>query len=138
MLMSEIYLKHETLMEDMHRDQDIEKYALEASKKKLSAEIEAMIQQHRDRREDVENNTWEEIEQLKEKNKEALVDAIDNGMKLKSDLTLIQNEYKVKGAEKKTLDNTKDDIQADLNKQVADTKIKMALIDSQMGEKKER
>ena len=48
-----------------------------------------MIQQHRDRREDVENNTWEEIEQLKEKNKEALVDAIDNGMKLKSDLTLI-------------------------------------------------
>ena len=57
--MSEIYLKHETLMEDMHRDQQLEKDELEAQKKKLSAEIEEMIATHRDKREEVENNTWE-------------------------------------------------------------------------------
>ena len=86
MLMSEIYLKHETLMEDMHRDQQLEKDELEAQKKKLSAEIEEMIATHRDKREEVENNTWEQIEMIKEKNKEELISEIDIGMKYKSDL----------------------------------------------------
>ena len=89
MLMSEIYLKHETLMEDMHRDQQLEKDELESQKKKLSEEIEGMIATHGKKREEVENNTWEQIEMIKEKNKEELISEIDIGMKYKSDLTLI-------------------------------------------------
>ena len=138
MLMSEIYLKHETLMEDMHRDQQLEKDELEAQKKKLSAEIEEMIATHRDKREEVENNTWEQIEMIKEKNKEELISEIDIGMKYKSDLTLIQNEFRVKKAEKTTLDQQKNELQEFLNKQVADTNIKKLQIESQMGELKER
>ena len=107
MLMSEIYLKHETLMEDMHRDQQLEKDELEAQKKKLSTEIEEMIATHRDKREEVENNTWEQIEMTKEKNKEQLIAEIDIGMKFKSDLTLIQNEWKIKKTEKTSLDQQK-------------------------------
>ena len=48
-----------------------------------------MIATHRDKREEVENNTWEQIEMIKEKNKEELIQEIDIGMKYKSDLTLI-------------------------------------------------
>ena len=138
MLMSEIYLKHETLMEDMHRDQQLEKDELESQKKKLSEEIEGMIATHGKKREEVENNTWEQIEMIKEKNKEELISEIDIGMKYKSDLTLIQNEFRVKKAEKTTLDQQKNELQDFLNKQVADTNIKKLQIESQMGELKER
>ena len=75
---------------------------------------------------------------IKEKNKEELISEIDIGMKYKSDLTLIQNEFRVKKAEKTTLDQQKNELQDFLNKQVADTNIKKLQIESQMGELKER
>ena len=100
MLMSEIYIKHENLMSDMKKDQETEKIELESQKAKLSAEIEEMIATHRQKRDELENNTWEEIEMIKDKNKEDLRKAIDDGMKEKSNLTLIINEYKVKQHDK--------------------------------------
>ena len=98
--MSEIYIKHENLMSDMKKDQETEKIELESQKAKLSAEIEEMIATHRQKRDELENNTWEEIEMIKDKNKEDLRKAIDDGMKEKSNLTLIINEYKVKQHDK--------------------------------------
>ena len=51
-----------------------------------------MIKDHKTKREKVENDTWEDIELIKEKNKEELAREIDQGMKQKSDLKLIKNE----------------------------------------------
>eukprot|EP00351_Strombidinopsis_sp_SopsisLIS2011_P003242 CAMPEP_0116883662 /NCGR_PEP_ID=MMETSP0463-20121206/16237_1 /TAXON_ID=181622 /ORGANISM="Strombidinopsis sp, Strain SopsisLIS2011" /LENGTH=57 /DNA_ID=CAMNT_0004538757 /DNA_START=2438 /DNA_END=2611 /DNA_ORIENTATION=- len=53
-----------------------------------------MIQEHKEERETVENDAWEEIDKLKEKNKEELAKQVDAGMKAKGDLTLITNQWK--------------------------------------------
>ena len=65
---------------------------MDAQKKMLSETINRMIKEHKEKREKVENETWEEIEAIKEKNKEKLAREIDQGMKQKSDLKLIRNE----------------------------------------------
>ena len=138
MLMSEIYIKHENLMSDMKKDQETEKIELESQKAKLSAEIEEMIATHRQERDELENNTWEEIEMIKDKNKEELRKAIDDGMKEKSNLTLIKNEHTVKVHEKEKRDKAKAELQEMLNKQITETNVKKLQIESQMGELKER
>ena len=53
-----------------------------------------MVKSHKENRESVENKTWEEIEAIKEKNKSELAMEVDKGMKQKSELTLIRNEYR--------------------------------------------
>ena len=72
----------------------MEKDELEHTKKSLSQEIESMITTHKLTREQVEQEIWDTIDKIKEDQKEALARVIDNGMKQKSDLTLINNEHK--------------------------------------------
>ena len=58
-----------------------------------------MIKTHKAERDRVENETWDQIEGLKETNKNELAMEVDKGMKQKSELTLIRNEQKHKQAE---------------------------------------
>ena len=97
-----------------------------------------MIATQREKRDELENNTWEDIEMIKDKNKEELRREIDSGMKEKSNLTLIQNEFRVKQHEKTNQDKAKQELQEMLNKQIAETNVKKLQIESQMGELKER
>ena len=90
--MSQIYIDQENRLEHLARDQQLQKDELEAHKKSLSQTINTMIKDHKTKREKVENDTWEDIELIKEKNKEELAREIDQGMKQKSDLKLIKNE----------------------------------------------
>ena len=93
-LMSQTYLTHEKLMDQLSRDQVLERKDLEYQKKALSQEIEQMVKSHKENRESIENKTWEEIEAIKDKNKSELAMEVDKGMKQKSELTLIRNEYR--------------------------------------------
>ena len=92
--MSQTYLTHEELMSKLQRDQLLEENELKTQKRDLSQQIEAMVKQHKENREQVEHRTWEDIEELKEKSKYALSQEVDKGMKQKSELTLIRNEYR--------------------------------------------
>lgn len=65
----------------MHRDHALEKDALEARKKALAQQIGEMISEHKRVREDVEQESWERIDRLKERQKEELAQEIDKGMK---------------------------------------------------------
>jgi predicted glycosyl hydrolase (DUF1957 family) len=89
----------------MLRDHQLEKDELEHTKKTLSQEIESMIKRHKETRELVEQEIWDTIDKIKEDQKEALARVIDNGMKQKSDLTLINNEYKQQRAQREALLN---------------------------------
>ena len=53
-------------------------------------------------RERIENEAWDEIDILKDKNKEELAKHIDAGMESKCNLTMINNEFKAKRNEKET------------------------------------
>lgn len=101
--MSQTYCKHEELMEKQTRDQILERKEKESQKKALSLEIERMNESHKAERELVENQTWDKIEEIKEENKKALAKLVDNGMKMKSELTMIKNEYRNKDLEKVNL-----------------------------------
>ena len=102
--MSQIYIDQETRLAHLAADQQLQKDELEATKKMLSETINTMIKEHKAKREKVEDDTWKDIELLKEKNKEELAREIDQGMKQKSDLKLIKNEQGLKEAEKLKLD----------------------------------
>jgi len=77
----------------MFRDHQLEREELEASKRQLCQEIETLITEHKQSREQVDQQIWDSIDELKEKHKEDLALVIDNGMKQKGELTLINNEY---------------------------------------------
>ena len=51
----------------------------------------------------MENDKWEEIEGIKERNKEELADKIDKGMLEKASLTLIGNDFRERNNQKKGL-----------------------------------
>ena len=52
------------------------------------------MKQHKEEREKIENEAWEEIDRIKEKYKEELAKIIDAGMQSKAELTLMTNDYK--------------------------------------------
>lgn len=60
----------------------------------LKEQIEIMIREEKETRENIENEAWDRIDQIKEKNKEELAKIIDAGMESKANLTLITNDYK--------------------------------------------
>ena len=53
-----------------------------------------MMKDHKDQREQIENEAWENVDKIKERNKEELNKIIELGMSSKASLTLITNEYK--------------------------------------------
>ena len=137
-LMSQTYLTHESLMDQLSRDQVLERKDLEAQKKALSQEIEQMVKSHKENREKIENMTWEDIEAIKEKNKSELAMEVDKGMKQKSELTLIRNEYR---HNEQKMENLKKQIKqqnADLNTEIAATKREQSHIESMKNELQER
>ncbi len=62
-----------------------------------------MNESHKSERELVENQTWDKIEEIKEENKKELAKLVDNGMKMRSELTMIKNEYRHKELEMENL-----------------------------------
>ena len=74
---------------------------LKLEKETLNAEIENMITSHRNLREQVENDAWDKMEQLKESQNQKLAAEVEKGMKQKAELTLIMTNFKKKTAEKK-------------------------------------
>jgi hypothetical protein len=81
----------------------------------LNETIEKMMKEHKELREKIENDAWEEIDTLKDKNKEELAKFIDAGMESKCALTMINNEYKTKKGEKETEERKIQKKQAELN-----------------------
>jgi hypothetical protein len=55
------------LLEKMHRDHQLQKDSLEERKKSLSAQIEEMITMHASVRENVEMDSWDRIDRLKDR-----------------------------------------------------------------------
>ena len=121
MLMSQTYLTHEELMEKLKRDQLLEENELKAQKRDLSQQIELMVKSHKENREEVEHRTWEEIEDLKEKSKQELAQEVDKGMKQKSELTLIRNEYRHRDQEMETHKKHIKQMNQDLNLEISHT-----------------
>ena len=86
----------------------------------------------------MESEKWDEIEAIKEKNKQELADKIDKGMHEKASLTLIQNDHSDKNAQKLGFQNRINQMQEKLNTELNDQANKRQLQKSQKGELNER
>ena len=104
----------------------------------LKKTIEDMMKEHKELREKIENEAWEEIDVLKDKNKEELAKHIDAGMDSKCQLTIINNSYKLKKQEKQNEETKIAEKQKDLRDLFKQTNNLKQTIESQEGELKER
>jgi hypothetical protein len=53
-----------------------------------------MMKEHKEMREKIENEAWDKIDHIKEKNKEELSKIIEAGMESKANLTLVTTDFK--------------------------------------------
>ena len=113
--LNELSLYHEKIIKELRQDQKIQldRQILETSG--LKQTIEKMIKDHKEERENIENDTWERIDVLKDKNKEELAGIIDQGMQSKCHLTLVHNDYKKKRKEQELKQNEIKQKQQDLS-----------------------
>ena len=93
---------------------------------------------HKDERERIENSAWEEIDRIKEKNKEELAKIIDAGMQSKAELTLMTNDYKKSKSKKEETQKDIHEQQQRLNDLIQQTNSFRQTINSQKGEIQER
>jgi low affinity Fe/Cu permease len=89
----------------MEKDQRMESDKQNDMTEKLNQEINRMMDTHRNERETIEYTTWNNIDQLRNKNKEELGKIIDDGMQAKANLTLALNLFKKKNEEKDLKNN---------------------------------
>lgn len=133
-----MYLEHDKLLEKMHADNELERNELEQEKVELSEKIEKVLKLHKQQREDTENNKWEEIEAIKEKNKEELAERVDKSMQEKASLTLISNELQQHKNKAKGLQNQIEEMDKKLKDEVQEAQTKRATLKSQNNELGER
>ena len=93
---------------------------------------------HKKEREKIEEDTWNKIDVLKDKNKEELAKIIDQGMQSKCKLTLIHNNFRKTRAEREGKEKEIEQKQEDLSLLIKDTRNLEQNIQSQIGELKER
>ena len=74
-----------------------------------------MMKEHKEMRENIENEAWDKIDQIKEKNKEELAKIIDAGMESKANLTLVTNDFKERRSQRDQLSRDISEKQSKLN-----------------------
>jgi len=104
----------------------------------LRAQCQSLMTGHKQEREKIENDAWEEIDRIKEKNKEELAKIIDAGMQSKAELTLMTNVYKQAKSKKEETQKDIHEQQQKLNELIQNTNSLRQQIHSQKGEIQER
>lgn len=106
--LADLYEQHSQVIKKMQEDYKIE---IEEQSKKtaiLSQQIKQMEIENKEIRDQIENDAWEEIDSIKEKNKEELLKITKIGMDSKAELQLTNNKFL---EQKKNRDSLVGDIQ---------------------------
>lgn len=122
----------------MKQEHELEKDKKDKEFKEMQENLKGMIDENRDQRKTIEDDAWEQINVIKEKNKDELNETIKAGMESKAKLTEVQGNYKTAAAEKEKLER---DIVARDNRLKVLIGLKKDLatqIESQQSELKER
>jgi chromosome segregation ATPase len=78
-----------------------------------------MTDKNKSQRKEIEDKAWDQIDEIKDTNKEELVNIIAQGMDSKTRLTTIQGEFKKQKSEKERLSTDIKDRQTKLNELVS-------------------
>lgn len=62
--------------------------------KSLTEQIEKLIKENKDERKNIEDEAWESIDMIKERNTKELATIIEQSMSSKAELTKVTGEYK--------------------------------------------
>ena len=97
-----------------------------------------MMKEHTDMREKIENEAWDDIDRIKERNKEELAKVIEAGMESKAKLTLVTTDFKERRSQRDQLMREIKEKQEKLNDLIQLTNNLRQQIASQKGELNER
>ena len=85
----------------MQQEHTLQKQQKDVEYKEKQEYIEKLEKENVAMRKDIEDEAWEMIDQLKDKNKDELAQIITDGMKAKSELTTVHGERRKKEEEKR-------------------------------------
>jgi len=136
--LNELSLHHEKIIKELKQDQQIQLDRQVQDTNRLKENIEKMMNDHKKQREQIEEDTWNKIDILKDKNKEDLAKIIDQGMQSKCKLTLINNNFRKTKAEREGKEKEIEMKDEEINHLDKETRNLKQQIESQKGELKER
>jgi len=135
---SELVLQQDKKLKEMKQEHELQKQQKDNESKTLDSKINEMLDENKGARKKIEDDAWERIDVIKDKNKEELAQVIEAGLKSKGELTKVTGEYKNKRGKKDQLQRKikeKSTKLADLLNQTTDLR---AQIESQKSELAER
>lgn len=100
--MDELKLEHEEAMDKLREDNEKELRKMSEMVQELSEKIKKMEIENKNIRDDMENMYWNEIDEMKERNKNELYKQTKLGMNAKAELTLTTDKFSKAKAEKET------------------------------------
>jgi len=133
-----LHLLQEKQYKELKVEHDLQKKEKDQDKKNLEAQISKMTEINKMERKKIEDEAWDQIDDIKDTNKEELVGIIAQGMESKTRLTTIQGNFKKEKNEKEKLSTDIKDRQTKLNELVSTYNELKAQIQSQMLELSER
>ena len=122
----------------MQQEHALQKQQKDLEYKEKQNQIETMEKENVTKRKDIEDDAWEMIDMLKDKNKDELALIIEEGMESKAKLTKVHGEKKSQEDEKRQLDLQKKAAEQRLKQLVQTTADLKAQIESQKAELNER
>lgn len=97
---SELFLLQEKQFKDMQVENTLAQKQKDSEIKQLEEKINDLKGENEQCRKKIEDHAWDEIDKIKERNKEELTEIINLGIKSKGSLTIVTGEYKTKKARK--------------------------------------
>jgi hypothetical protein len=116
--LNELYIHHTNVIKQLNAEHKIELEKQISETNSLKSKMEAMCENHKGDREKIENEAWNKIDEIKEKNKEELAKITEAGLRSKADLQLINNKYMDSKKQKDQLIRDIQEKQTHLNSQI--------------------
>ena len=136
--MAELKEDHKEAIEKLAEDNNKELKKLAEKAEELSEEIDRMQKENKDVRDKVETMYWNEIDEIKQRNKNELYKVTREGMDAKAELTLTTEKYGKSRTEKEGFEQTIKEKQGQLNNEIQKQATLKGEIENQKNEISER
>lgn len=136
--MEELVKEHEEAMESLAIDNSKELKKMEEEANKLTEDIKNMEEENKKVRDERENMYWNEIDAMKERNKNELYKITKQGLEAKAELTLTTDKYSKSKTEKEGFEQTIKEKLDQLNTEISQQHALQGEIENQINEIAER
>ena len=125
-------------MERLKTQYKSETESKQKNQKFLSEDIKVLEEEQKHQRDEKENEEWNKIDEIKDKNKEQLESTTKDGLKSKAELTMTNNQYMGNKRDKDSKQRELEELSTQLSTELQQTQMLKQDIESQKNEIEER